>query len=93
MHKTGAVAQASGVEASEIETAHKRLMDARQVLDHGRDGASAAWLDAVEDYISKCQEEYVRALERANTAQTQRPTPRLHSDPDGLDPHQGPKPH
>jgi hypothetical protein len=59
--------QASQVENSEVETARKRLEEARRVRDDGRDGASPDWLRAVEDYVNKCQEEYVRALERAQS--------------------------
>ena len=55
------------MERSEVEMARKRLDEARRVRDDGRDGASPDWLRAVEDYVNKCQEEYVRALERAQS--------------------------
>jgi hypothetical protein len=76
MDRLSGVAQAGGVEHSEVDKARRRLEEARQVLDHGRVGASRAWLEAVEDYIRKCQEEYVRALEQAQRDMPQRPAPR-----------------
>lgn len=63
------------MDPSEVETARRRLEEARRVLDHGRDGASAAWLEAVADYVSKCQEEYLRVLERAHADLTQKSSP------------------
>jgi hypothetical protein len=65
-------AQAAQVERSDIETARRQLEEARHVLEQGRDGASPAWLEAVEDYIRECQEEYVRALEQAHEDAVQR---------------------
>jgi hypothetical protein len=67
MHRPANAASFAAMEHSEVETARRRLEEARRVLDDGRDGASPCWMEAVQDYVNKCQEEYVRALERAQS--------------------------
>jgi hypothetical protein len=76
------------MDPAEIESARRRLEDARRILADGRDGASTAWLHAIEDYVELCLEDYVKALERSKPDSPRLSTPdhwssRSNGAPDG----------